>query len=174
MIIVYTGPMFSGKSAKLIDIYNSYKEDDIIALKPSKDKRDGTFLKSRDREHKVPAKIIENFSQIKDFIKDNNIKNIIIDEAQFIQGDVDIIKELSNKGYNFYIGGLELTSEQTNFGKMKDIINIANKVEYFTAICYKCKEPAQYTICEVDKVDDILVGSSEYKPICKKCLERRV
>ena len=170
MIKVITGAMFSGKSYRLIELIKELDEDTIEIFKPNIDTRDKGIIKSRDSEETYSAFLIDNLSEIPNYI-DNKVKTIIIDEAQFLVGDISIIIDLHLKGYDFIISGLNLTSERKPFGLMKDILCIATDIEILKAKCAYCgKFTAEYTYSTNDKKEgDILVGGN-YFPVCRECL----
>ena len=170
MLTVITGPMFSGKSDELIDVYDRvYNKEVAICFKPSKDKRDGTYIKSRAKSnHKIPAKVIENYDEV---LKYQDYKVILIDEAQFIKGDWRILEYLSEvKDCHIYVAGLTLTSEQEIFGSLANLILVADKLIKLEATCHYCGRPAKFTKCLVSKKTRDLVGSDEYIPVCGQCL----
>lgn len=174
MIRVITGPMFSGKSARLIQIAMMYMAIDkgvrLECFKPSKDIRDKSYLKSRETSTRIEAKVVKSFEEIKEK-KEKGTKIIIIDEAQFLEGNYLILEELSRKGYMIYVGGLRTTSEMQPFGKMCEIMSIADEIEILKARCEICGEEAEYTACKVRKSEDTLIGDKDkYYPICRKCL----
>ena len=56
MITTFIGPMFSGKSDKLIEIYNSiYNKKTIFTFKPYLDTRDDCYIKSRNKDNDIPS-----------------------------------------------------------------------------------------------------------------------
>lgn len=65
MIVSYTGPMFSDKSAELIDIYRSiWNKSIIVAIKPRIDTRDGAFIKSKKYpDESIPAILVDSISE---------------------------------------------------------------------------------------------------------------
>ena len=169
MLTVITGPMFSGKSEKLIDVYNKiYNKETVIVFNPSKDKRDGTYIRTRGNSVKVPAKVIQDYKEILDYI---DYKVVLIDEAQFIKGNSKILSYLSEvKRCDIYVAGLTLTSEQLIFGSLANILLSADRVINLTASCHYCGRPAKFTKCLVDKTETELIGSDQYVPICGQCL----
>ena len=176
MIRVITGPMFSGKSGRLIEICMAYIAIDkgkcLQCFKPSKDKRDSTYIKSRKTNIRIEVDVIERFEDIVGKL-DKRTKVIVIDEAQFIEGDYMLLEDLSRAGYMIYIGGLRVTSELKAFGKMAEIMTLADEIEILRATCEKCGEEAEYTICRTRKTGDTLIGDKEiYYPICRKCLNK--
>lgn len=95
----------------------------------------------------------------------------MIDEAQFLKGDVKLLLNLSLKyNYNIYIAGLNLTTELVPFGIIPEILAISDNIYKLHSVCYYCGKSADYTKCLADKSSDILVGSDEYLPVCKDCL----
>ena len=170
MITVYTGPMFAGKSTALLNEYNNIKDkESILCFKPSKDTRDFTLIKAREIKEKVEAIVINKFDKILDYIK-SNTKHIIIDEAQFINGNFNILNKLSiEKDIDIIIAGLSQTSEQKPFGTMPYILAISDNIIQLKAKC-ECGKNAIYTYCLQKKNKDILIGDKEYKPLCRECL----
>lgn len=168
MITVFTGPMFSGKSTRLIEEYNKiYNKENILIFKPVKDTRTKSKIRARGMKLDVEAISIKSLDEIYSYIKGNN-RVIFIDEAQFLTGSISTLLDLSiNLDFDIYIAGLNLTSEYKPFGIMPEILSIADKIEFLKASCYYCNKPAEYTNCLVNKEDDILVGSKEYIAVCK-------
>lgn len=177
MIKVYTGPMYSGKSTAIIDSYmNIWSKKEVLCFKPAIDTRDLAIIKSRNMKQSIKAICIDDLEEIKKYLT-KRIKIVFIDEAQFLKGNVSLLVELSlTKNIDFYIAGLNMTSEQLPFGIMSQLLAIADEIKIFKANCYLCNKPAQYTYYKSQKKDDILIGSEGYVPLCSECLlkKRRV
>lgn len=174
MINIYTGPMFSGKSNGLLNAYdNIWNKSNVIAFKPKLDDRDYGVIKSRKSAIVVDAICINDLSEIKEYINDDT-RTIFIDEAQFLTGDVSHILELSiDRDIDFYISGLNMTSEQKPFGIMPYLLSIADSITISKAVCFDCNKEAAYSYYKFNKTDDNLVGSDDYIPLCRKCLVKR-
>jgi thymidine kinase len=179
MIKVITGSMFSGKSYALIGTLNKLISNPqdyrrVKIFKPKIDTRNEGIIKSRDSSTTYSAIPIENLNEINQYA-DNYVGTIVIDEAQFLKGDVSTIIDLHLKGIDFIISGLNQTSEQKPFGLMRDILCIATDIEILKAKCEYCgRINADYSFLEGEnKEDDILVDGF-YRPICRKCLENIV
>lgn len=178
MITTFIGPMFSGKSDKLIEIYNKiYNKDNIICFKPVDDNRDLGVISSRNKQSQLKCYLINGFEDILFILKGLNTpflgKIILIDEAQFIKGNVQYLNYLSIKlDYDIYISGLSLTSNLKPFGCMPEILSISDNIVKLWAHCYYCGRRADYTRCLVDKVKDVLVGNEEYIPVCKNHIDK--
>lgn len=170
-INVYTGPMKCGKTQKILDEVQRQKiaGKNIMLFKPSIDTRFGKdYIVSRDGK-KLEAIQIENLNQIKDYEADV----YIIDEFQFLDGDLNVLQELTSKNKKFYISGLNLTSECKPFGKMGELMCMADNVNMLTAICENCRcENAIFTYYKGSKDSEILIGDSEYMPLCRNCYNK--
>lgn len=173
-IIVYTGPMYSSKSAMMFFSYDKaiIAEKKVIAIKPKLDDRFGQDkIKSRGLELSLDATNISNISELLNFDADV----FIIDEFQFLDGDVSVIQDLANQGKVFHISGLDMTAEGKPFGHMPELMAIADKVYKQVAICTDCKnENATFSFYLGKKSQDILVGNKEYIPLCRKCWRKRM
>ena len=178
MITTFIGPMFSGKSDKLIEVCNKiYNKDNIICFKPVDDSRDLGVISSRNKQSQLKCYLINRFEDILFILKGLNTpflgKIILIDEAQFIKGNVQYLNYLSIKlDYDIYISGLSLTSNLKPFGCMPEILSISDNIVKLWAHCYYCGRRADYTRCLVDKVKDVLVGNEEYIPVCKNHIDK--
>lgn len=170
-INVYTGPMKCGKSQR---IFNELDRQlvagkSVLLFKPSIDDRAGKdYIYSRSGK-KVNAINIENIEDLQKYQADD----YFIDEFQFLKGDVEVIEKMATEGKKFYIAGLNLTAEKKVFGKMGDLMCIADKVEKMTSICEICKsENAIFSYFKGGKNEEIVIGDKEYVPVCRKCYEK--
>lgn len=168
------GPMFSSKSAMMFFAYDRAKiaEKKVIAIKPKIDDRFGEDeIKSRASGLSIKAINISNISELLNFDADV----FIIDEFQFLDGDVSIIQNLANQGKVFHISGLDMTAEGKPFGHMPELMAIADKVSKQVAICNDCKnENAIYSFFLGKKSQDIVIGNREYIPLCRTCWKKRM
>ncbi len=175
MITTFVGPMFSGKSDSLINIYNKiWNKSIVIAFKPANDSRDENFIKSKNWETKIPATFISDLSEIRPYLEDGKYKTVFIDEAQFLKGDVSVLTDLSvDYDIDFYIAGLNMTSEQKPFGIMPQILAVSNDIQVITGFCEECNKPSYYTYYEGEKSSDVLVGDNKYKSLCPACIAKK-
>ena len=170
MIKVITGAMFSGKSYRLIELLNQLNMNTVKIFKPNIDTRDKGIIKSRNSNQIYQALLIDDLKEISQYV-DVDTKTIIIDEVQFLIGNIQEIIDLHLKGIDFIVSGLNLTSELKPFGIMKEIMCIATDIELLNAKCRCCGNVnAEYTYSvDKDKANDILVNGN-YFPICRNCL----
>ena len=111
--------------------------------------------------------------KILDYIKKYDVDAYFIDEFQFLKGDVSIIQEMADNGKKFFISGLNLTSEKKPFGKMPELLAIADNIKLLTAICDNCKcDEAIYTYYKAgNKNSEIIIGDHEYGVLCRSCYQ---
>lgn len=177
MIHTFTGPMHSGKSLELINIYKKiYRKEYVLAFKPRQDKRDLDEIKSHETDYSIPAIYIDDLSEIKTHIKGKNIHTILIDEANMLTGDISELVDLSVIcDIDFYIAGLNQNALQQPFGIMGDILAVSNSVTIFQGFCDECNKPAEYSYyIGTEPLDRIIADDKMYRVLCAKCLKRKL
>lgn len=174
MIKTFTGPMHSGKTEHMLDVYNDiYNKDCIKVFKPLADTRDFCLMKSKTYDQEVPAIGITTFDEILGHI-DAKTRTIFLDEVQLMEGNISVLNYLSIvEDMDVYLGGLNMTSEQEPFLIMPQILAISDKVENIPASCYDCGREATLTYYDGNKNGAILVGDAGYFPLCRRCLAKR-
>lgn len=95
---------------------------------------------------------------------------IAIDEAQFFQDICDKVEYFCNMGKIVLVAALDGTFERKPFGKILDLIPIAEQIQKLSAVCFCCGNDANYTKRMSDCKEIELIGGEEmYKPVCRKC-----
>ncbi len=171
-IIVYTGPMFSGKTLALLSAYERavIAHKNLLAFKPRLDDRFGeNVIKSR-RFGEAKAINIQSIAEIQKY----DAEIYIIDEFQFLDGSVEPIQKMAYEGKKFHIAGLDMTAEGKPFGPMPQLFAIADHVYKYTAVCEDCGSDATYSFFLGNKKNDIVVGDNEYIPLCRECWRKRM
>ena len=169
-INVYSGPMKCGKTQQIL---NEYKRQLIAGkkvkmFKPTIDTRAGRDVVASRNGIDIPATSIYKISDLEKYDADV----YCIDEFQFLKGNVKTIEEMASEGKKFFIAGLNLTAEKKPFGKMADLLCIADNVNMLTAICDNCKnENAVLTYYKGGKDTDIVIGDRQYLALFRNCYE---
>ena len=168
-LIVYTGPMKSGKTTKLIEKYKAKAGPRALMFKAGKDNRfSKNKVVARSKSEQIPAILINNLKYLLEF--KNTCDNFFIDEFQFLTGDIGVIRRLLDEGKNVWVAGLNLTSERAPFGLMSDLMCLANKVYVLSGNCDYCgSRRGIYTLYDGAKDRAIVVGDTKYKCVCSKC-----
>lgn len=146
--IMYTGPMFAGKSSKLVEKISDY--DHYNLFKPNMDDRyekgevvchTGVSLKCQS----VPADDIYKEVLENDY---NELEAVGIDEAQFFgESIVDVVHYAEENDVDLVFAGLNLDFKKEVFGYMDELIDMSDEVYYLTADCdfEGCDADALYT-----------------------------
>ena len=175
-LILFVGPMFSGKSTRLIQKVNRSKiaGKHILCFKPIFDNRytsDG-FIVTHDNSH-IGCFLVSKGSQILEIFeqeeKKSKIHGIAIDEAFMIDDIASACIELFyNSKINIYISSLDMSFSLTPFHEMTELLAHATKIKKCKAVCPICGDDASYTMRKVsDNNDEITVGGAElYEPRC--------
>lgn len=178
------GPMFSGKTTKLIHSYNSYirsyTKEKCIMLNYSHDKRYSNYQKvvSHDGlevdcyDTTDLAEFIDNPLTQPIFLK---AKYIFINEAQFFPNLLHLIifaKNILNK--NFVLCGLDYDYKKEKFGDLLDLVPYANQVHILTGKCnsQNCLFPSKYSHRIIDFNNQVLIGITQYVPLCEHCYNK--
>lgn len=171
-LIVYTGPMKSGKTTKLIEQYNKTlsKNPKTYMFKPKIDNRYSSVrVVARNGNEQIISTLLDNIDMLWYF--KNMYKNFFIDEFQFLDGNISTIKNLLDLGKNIWVSGLNLTAEKKPFGLMGDLMCLADTIYILKGNCDYCGKQNKgiYTFYEGGKNTDIVVGDDKYKCVCSKC-----
>lgn len=170
-INVFSGPMKCGKSQRLITEANRQKVagKNVKFFKPLMDDRFSKEYAMDRNGNSFPAINIEKIEEIEKYDADV----YVIDEFQFLNGDIDTIQKLASEGKKFFVAGLNLTAEKKPFGKMGELLCNSDNIQMMTSICECChSDNAIYSFCKEEKKEDILIGDSQYIPVCSNCYTR--
>ena len=166
MLFIIIGCMNSGKTKKLIlDYHKKNKKNSLVFLNAKKEKK---FIESRGLKTKIKNVIvIKNLKDILKHIK-KNTRNIFIDEFQFFDKvNINLIKKLKIK-YNLHIYSLIQDYKNKNFGRIKDILFLCNKITFLKSICDKCniRFATNNFLKKIDKEDFV---NASYNSLCDIC-----
>jgi thymidine kinase len=171
---IYIGSMFSGKTSKLISIYNSLLSDNIdtLVITHSLENRFGEKYISTHDNIRISGNQISNISDIHSLSSFENATVILIDESQFFP-DLNNVLELVEK-YNkhVYVFGLDGDFKRNKFGQILDLIPYCDNIQKLKSICYKCKDKDKGIFSRriTDSDTQLLVGSNDYyQPLCRQC-----
>lgn len=187
------GPMFSGKTSRLVEVYNQCQFCDIPVAAINHD------IDNRYDQH--PS--IVTHDQIKiPCIKTNSLKNvwkpdikglsdgtgiasqangnclitkyskvILINEGQFFDDLFEVVNDMINHGKQVYVCGLDGDFERKKFGQILDLVPLCDKVTKLTSLCSKCKNgtPGIFSMRLTNEKEQTIVGSSNYIPVCREC-----
>lgn len=170
------GPMYSGKTSKLIEIYNQCELSNIhvYVINHHIDKRYHQELLTSHDKKMIPCIQIEH---MKTFMEDhlasipaNSV--ILINEGQFFSDLFENVLLLVEKhNLRVYISGLDSDYKRENFGQMRDLLPYCDMITKLHSFCSKCKNGtrAVFTQRISNEENQVVVGSENYLPLCRKC-----
>lgn len=175
-ITLIYGPMFSGKTTKLIELYKETiaKNKNCVAINYELDTRYG---KNKIISHDGLAIDCYSITNLDDFIKNSATKDVIanadyifINEAQFFETIVESVLYLNETlKKNVVLCGLDLDYKRMRFGTMMELLVKAIHVFKMTGKCAKCGGASCYSHRIVNSYFQILIGTSQYIPLCETC-----
>ena len=167
------GPMFSGKTTKLIETFYQLNRSglNIRVINYSLDKRyDENNLSTHD-QWKIPC---EFHSMLGD-LDTNDTDILLINEAQFFPDlKKTVLRWVEEEHKDVRLYGLDGDYQRNKFGEMLDLIPYSNSVQKLNARCKHCYVPAIYSHRVSDEKEQVVIGSSNYVPLCRKCYQRYV
>ena len=170
-IEIILGPMFSGKSTRLIECIRkyAYKSKKTIMVKYQSDKRYSE--KSEVITHdliKYDSIECNNLNEI--FDKLINYDVIGIDEGQFFPDLPEICEKLTILKKIVVISALNGDYRMEPFPVISEILAKADKIKLMKAYCFNCHKDAKFSLRIVPSKETILIGAGEsYKPVCRNC-----
>lgn len=174
------GPMFSGKTTRILEIYNhySYIQKRIIVINYAEDKRyHETMLSTHD--HKMIPCVLE--IDLKDMWTNSNNKNyaqihnsdvILINEGQFFRELKEIVIDMVERNNKtVYICGLDGDFKRNKFGEILDLLPFCDNVVKLKSLCSKCRngKRALFSHRVTEEQGQVSIGSDNYKPLCRSC-----
>ena len=192
---VILGPMFSGKTSKIIEIYKQYSFCGIrtLVINHSHDTRYGeeningvtetittNVLYSHDQK-RVNCIYGDSLQSVLhdyiDWFTDSQPLGVFINEGQFFPDLKSTIwKMVKEYKSHVYVAGLDGDFQREKFGQMLELIPFCDQVYKLRSFCVFCKDGTKaifsYRINHTKCVDQTQVGAGEhYVPLCRKCYE---
>lgn len=165
------GPMFSGKSTRLIEIIRKsvYQAKKSIMVKFFADKRYSE--KSEVVTHDLIKYDSIDCKQLRDsFDKLKNYDVIGIDEGQFFPDLVEVCEELALLKKTVIVAALNGDFRMEPFPVIARLISKCDKIKLLKAYCFHCHKDAKFSLRIVQSNETVLIGAGEaYKPACREC-----
>lgn len=177
---IIIGPMYSGKTSKLLEIYKQCKFCDIsvAVINHSYDQRYHETLLSTHDKLMIPCiqlNTLESWHNTvmyeNKMLKDADV--ILINEAQFFQDLYDVVIDMLKNNKKIYICGLDGDFERKKFGQILDLIPYCDKITKLTSLCSICKNGnlAIFSLRITNDIEQTVIGSENYIPVCRTCYD---
>ncbi len=180
-LIAITGPMFAGKTSKMIQLLDreKYSGNSVRLFKPKIDNRYSKSSVVTHKGEKLPAMTVTvDANGIDAIIKNSADCDVVgIDEAQFWPPELNLantLNDFANSGKTVYVSILNKDHTGKPFNNTLEVLALADSIHSLTSICLKCGEDATFTqrISKGKEIfgSQIQVGGTEsYEPRCRKC-----
>lgn len=188
---LFIGPMFSGKTSKLVEIYKQclFCNIPVVVINHSIDKRyDKTLMSTHDKVM-IPCiqtnKLIDIWyynantdtntdiflHRLDDSCKLIAADVILINEGQFFEDLLPAVEHMLQHNKKIYISGLDGDFKRKKFGQILDLIPLCDKVTKMTSLCGICKNgtPGIFSKRITSEKEQTVVGSDNYIPVCRAC-----
>jgi thymidine kinase len=174
------GSMFSGKTSYLLDVYKKcvFCNIPVAVINYAADNRytSEPMMSTHDKQM-IPC-ILAN--TIKEAIEANmkeidRAETILINEGQFfpdIEEQVKSLVEQSNK--RVYICGLDGDFERKPIGSLLQLVSFSDHITKLKSLCSLCRDgtPGVFSFRTSREVDQVVIGSSNYIPLCRGCYQK--
>jgi thymidine kinase len=186
------GPMYSGKTSKLLEIYKQCKFCDIsvCVINHSLDKRYHDSMLSTHDKCMIPCLHVDNLSNLwfnngeidlvefadksgHKIMRESHV--ILINEGQFFNDLYVIVSDMLKNNKVVYVCGLDGDFERKKFGQILDLIPLCDKVNKLTSLCSTCKNgtPGIFSMRITNEKEQTIIGSENYIPVCRFCYDKK-
>jgi len=177
------GPMFSGKTTQIIQIHNNYNYigKKVVVINYADDKRYHEHMLSTHDRKMIPCiSIIDIYDAWTNPLNDHfdelhEADVILINEGQFFESlKTTVIDMIENKNKLVYVCGLDGDFKRNKFGEILDLIPYCDKVSKLSSLCAGCKNGKKgiFSSRITNEKSQIVIGSDNYKPYCRKCYNK--
>lgn len=178
------GPMFSGKTSKIIDIYKKAKfcEKNVVVINYTYDQRySKTELSSHDKIM-IPCTQTTSLNSLFDLktktgnIDISKLDIILINEGQFFNDLFPWVSYIiENYPIHIYICGLDSDYKKQKFGQILDLVPICDKITKLTSWCAICRNgtPGIYSHRVSNEQEQLVIGNDNYISLCRKCYKEK-
>lgn len=176
-LTVIAGPMFSGKTGKLVALIEVFTKMGykVLTVKPAIDSRYGGKKEIHSHDHKTSHAITISDELGDEIIKKilaTGAKKVIFDEVQFFRKEViiKVIMKLKKLGIHVIAAGLLYDYKRQPFGATPDLMGLADEHLELFAVCQKCGCLARHTERRHGGKSLVVVGAADsYIASCEKC-----
>ena len=183
-LILYTGPMFSSKTTKLLMQADKryYQKQKVIAFKSRLDDRYSQVGEIVTHNfNKIPAHLVNTGEEIiKKIAEQEEVDCVLIDELFLIDGGASACLALYKKGYDVVVASIDLSFTGEPFKEVKDLMPFCTRIVKCKSVCSVCQKDARYTYRKTSvnhvepfesdpSIEQIQVGGAElYEPRCQE------
>ena len=170
---IILGPMFSGKTTHIVDLYEKYVGTGIstLVINHSADIRYHDTMLSTHDKRMIPCIFIDNLTSVMDHY--DKVDAILINEGQFFPDLYDVVVRLVNaNNKRVHVCGLDGDFKRMKFGTLLDLIPMCDTVTKLNSRCTNCSNHAIFSHRVTNEKNQIVIGSDNYMPLCRCCYNK--
>jgi len=171
---IILGPMKSGKTTRLIRLYNEFTaaNKSVLVVNHALDTRYSNTMMSSHDHSMIPC----IFSQ--DLLSVWNTcyplpEIILINESQFFEDLVHVVLSMLESNVRVYVCGLNCDFERKKFGTLLDLIPYCDNIVTLKAICCFCGADGIFSLRLSGEKEQTVIGNDNYSPVCRKCYKEK-
>jgi thymidine kinase len=145
---IITGPMFGGKTTRLIEAYDSDSRSKLLVNHALDTRYDaaGSVTTHTRRRSKDSTYVVEYLKELRNVSEFRDCQIVYVDEAQFYPDLYDEIRNwIDTRGKTVVLAGLCLDVSQAPFGALSNLLPYADEVCVCHADCHVCGGPALFS-----------------------------
>lgn len=159
MIHLILGPMFSGKTSTLFDLYERLGG---LILDFSETKCQTGIIVNHDKKEHTCIRL----SHLEDIVTIVH-PTIYINEAQFFPDLLSFVKKWESK--DIYLFGLDGDFQRNPMGQILQVIPLCDTVKKLRGKCSTCERRSIFSKRITDNMNPYLLDETAYIPLCRNC-----
>lgn len=176
-LTVLAGPMFSGKTGKLVAMVEVFTRmgHKVLTVKPNLDTRYSHKEEIHSHDHRTSHALVvdgESPNSIIEKILADGADKVIFDEVQFFDKEKikKVILDLKKQGFHVIAAGLMYDFRRHPFGATPELLGLADESLELMAICQKCGSLARHSERVGGSKSQVFVGAGNtYIAVCETC-----
>ncbi|MBI5620604.1 hypothetical protein HY949_02415 [Candidatus Gottesmanbacteria bacterium] len=178
-LTVIAGPMFAGKTTKLLTLFSvlSALDFSVLVFKAEAQSNGGMGHTRSHDERPLPVIYIgqNEPEKILHYVGKKGIQKVIIDNINFFPKGpfIKVVKALLAQGIDVYVNGLIYNYRKEEYGATKALMAIADECIEQYSICVRCGGKAEHTerIAGSTEVNIGTTGktTAKYVAVCSSC-----
>jgi len=178
---MFLGPMFSGKTTHLIQLYKMHKYigKQVVVINYSGDTRytNENMMSSHDKVM-IPCIMANTLGEMwynkenLNYMDLHSADVILINEGQFFCDLYQIVIQMVDHAHKtVYICGLDGDFQRNKFGQILDLIPHCDKITKLQSMCAICKNGNHGIFSHriTQEQQQIVIGTDNYIPLCREC-----
>lgn len=178
-LTVIAGPMFSGKTTKLLTLFSvlSHLDYSVLVFKAEAKSNGGMGHTRSHDERPLPVIYIgmNEPEKILQYVGKDGIQKVIIDAVHFFPKNtfIAVVKKLLAQGIDVYVNGLIYNYRKEEYGPTKTLMKLADECIEQYSICVKCGGKAAHTE-RIAGSTEVSIGTTgkttaKYIAVCSSC-----